>query len=147
MSFPGKRSMLKLKRRDLDAIYRYAEAEYPHECCGLLTDRSSGVASQLHPCRNIQDRLHAEDPEQYPRTSRIGYFLSIRSSSTQSSALRKGAVEGYPASIIPKSTARLISPSTRPSTVRGAKPSLYTFCRPLLSQRSGPSRIPSCRAS
>lgn len=78
MSFSGKRSTLKLKRRDLDTIYRYAEEAYPHECCGLLTDRSSGEASQLHPCRNIQDRLHAEDPEQYPRNSRIGYFIDLQ---------------------------------------------------------------------
>ncbi len=66
--------MLKLKRRDLDTICRQAEEEYPSECCGLLTEAPGGT-SRIHPCRNIQDRLHAEDPEQHPKDSRIAYFI------------------------------------------------------------------------
>ena len=66
--------MLSLPKRDLDRIYAQAVAEYPAECCGVLTARN-GAAVRVHPCENIQDRLHAEDPEQHPRDSRIAYYI------------------------------------------------------------------------
>ena len=52
---------------------RHAREEYPSECCGLLTNGPSGI--QVHPCENIQDSLHAKDPESYPRNSRIAYYI------------------------------------------------------------------------
>ena len=67
--------MLTLTQADLDAIFAQAKAEYPAECCGILTAGPEDGPSTLHPCRNIQDELHAKDPEQYPRDSRIAYFI------------------------------------------------------------------------
>ena len=66
---------MKLRRQDLDQIFSQAGAEYPAECCGILTATAVDAASQVHPCRNIQDELHAKDPEQHPRESRIAYFI------------------------------------------------------------------------
>ena len=52
---------------------RHASEEYPAECCGLLTEGADGI--HVHPCENIQDSLHAKDPESYPRDSRIAYYI------------------------------------------------------------------------
>lgn len=67
--------MLTLTQADLDAIFQQALQEYPGECCGILTAGSDGGQSTVHRCKNIQDELHAKDPEQYPRDSRIAYFI------------------------------------------------------------------------
>ena len=50
-----------------------AVAEYPAESCGVLLVR--GEERRLLPCRNIQDRLHARDPERYPRDARTAYYI------------------------------------------------------------------------
>ena len=67
--------MLRIARRDLEAIYEQAWGEHPAECCGVLTAVPGSDLSRVHPCRNIQDQLHAEDPAQYPRDSRLAYFI------------------------------------------------------------------------
>ena len=58
----------------IDAISRQAIAEYPSECCGIVT--ASASSQRVHPCRNQQDELHAMDPEQHPRTSREAYDIA-----------------------------------------------------------------------
>jgi proteasome lid subunit RPN8/RPN11 len=55
------------------AISKQAIAEYPSECCGIITGKDGG--QRVHPCRNRQDELHARDPEQHPRTSREAYDI------------------------------------------------------------------------
>lgn len=67
--------VLRLSRAELDKVYAQARDEHPAECCGLLTVGPDGGASSAHPCTNIQDRLHAEDPVEYPREARIAYFI------------------------------------------------------------------------
>jgi [CysO sulfur-carrier protein]-S-L-cysteine hydrolase len=57
----------------LAAIYRQARAEFPRECCGYIL--GEGEAAELVPCENRQDKLHALDPETYPRTSENGYDI------------------------------------------------------------------------
>ncbi|MEW6753505.1 MAG: M67 family metallopeptidase [Candidatus Latescibacterota bacterium] len=59
----------------LEQVFGQAEAEYPSECCGVLTAAPDGNDVEVYPCRNLQDRLHAEDPEQHPRDARIAYFI------------------------------------------------------------------------
>lgn len=66
---------MKIRRQDLEVIYAQARQEYPAECCGILTAADADAPSQVHRCRNIQDELHAKDPEQYPREARIAYFI------------------------------------------------------------------------
>ena len=66
--------MLRIPEPEWQRICRQAADEYPGECCGILTT-SAGGAMAVHPCRNIQDELHERDPAQYPRDSRIAYFI------------------------------------------------------------------------
>lgn len=89
--------MLKIKKQDLERIFAQAKAEYPAECCGILTVGADGGASQVHPCRNIQERLHAEDPERYPRTPRTAYFIDSQELYRIVSGAEKagGAVSGF----------------------------------------------------
>ncbi|MFI5400213.1 MAG: Mov34/MPN/PAD-1 family protein [SAR324 cluster bacterium] len=50
---------------------------YPEEVCGVLAGPESDPKrlTAAHPVRNILNRLHAEDPERYPRTAAEGYVL------------------------------------------------------------------------
>lgn len=51
-------------------------AEYPGECCGLLfAPVDEETATGVLPLENVQDRLHALDPESHPRTSRNGFHM------------------------------------------------------------------------
>ena len=67
--------MLQLGKRELERIYKQAADEYPAECCGILSRAGGEQDVRVHPCENIQDRLHAEDPEKHPRDARIAYFI------------------------------------------------------------------------
>lgn len=60
----------------VEQIRRQARDEYPGECCGLLF-AAAGAASvaRVVPMENLQDRLHALDPETHPRTSRNGFHM------------------------------------------------------------------------
>ncbi len=89
--------MLRLRRSDLQKIYDQARDEHPAECCGLLTADSPGSVSAVHPCENIQGRLHDEDPESYPRDSRIAYFIDPKALLNIVSAIEKsgGVVSGF----------------------------------------------------
>lgn len=60
----------------LRQIYAQARAEFPGECCGYLKGR--GDATRLFACKNYMDKLHALDPETYPRTSANGYNFGGR---------------------------------------------------------------------
>lgn len=53
-----------------------AEQEYPKECCGLIL-KSSEVPETFRHIRvkNVQDDLHALDPESFPRTARSAYAM------------------------------------------------------------------------
>jgi len=56
------------------SIEAYALNDYPEECCGLLVEDGSGV-SVLHKCENIQNKLHAKDPEGHPRMAKTAYHM------------------------------------------------------------------------
>ena len=64
---------MQLTKEAVDAMTRQAQAEYPSECCGIVT--GTAARQRAHPCRNRQDELHALDPEQHPRTSREAYDI------------------------------------------------------------------------
>ncbi len=61
----------------LDKINHQAEAEYPKECCGMICGplERKEIFSRVRPCENAQDRYHALDPENFPRTSKTAYFM------------------------------------------------------------------------
>ncbi len=66
-----------LTESELATIRRQAEAEYPAECCGVILVREGqNPDRRLHACRNIQDSLHAKDPERFPRDSRTAYYIA-----------------------------------------------------------------------
>jgi proteasome lid subunit RPN8/RPN11 len=66
-----------LTQAELAAIRKQAEAEYPGECCGVVLVRAGASAERwLYPCRNIQNALHAKDPDRYPRDARTAYYMA-----------------------------------------------------------------------
>ncbi|MBC8134245.1 MAG: Mov34/MPN/PAD-1 family protein [Deltaproteobacteria bacterium] len=63
----------------LEAIYAHARQDYPNECCGIVYgSRDQPIADRATPCQNIQDRLHAEDPQRFSRDARTAYNLDAR---------------------------------------------------------------------
>ncbi len=58
---------------ELAALTAQAAAEYPRESCGVVLVR--GADRRLLACRNVQDALHARDPERHPRDARTAYYI------------------------------------------------------------------------
>ena len=54
-----------------DAIYKHGEADFPDETCGFIFGKDGEL--RLVPMENIQNRLHAEDPERNPRDAKTAY--------------------------------------------------------------------------
>ena len=72
------------------AMFVHAQREYPAECCGIVTEDASS-AQAVHSCENIQDKLHAADPETHSRTSRTAYRMNdMQVMKIQSEAERVG---------------------------------------------------------
>ena len=60
----------------LAAIYAHARREHPNECCGIVYGpKADAIASRAVACVNIQNELHAEDPEKHTRDARTAYNL------------------------------------------------------------------------
>ncbi len=53
--------MITLSREHEDAIRRHGEAEYPHECCGLLIGRTEAngrkTVSEVYPVSNAREEV------------------------------------------------------------------------------------------
>lgn len=62
-----------INKEIIKGICQHAVEEYPHECCGIVTD--SAEKQILHRCINIQNELHAKDPERHPRDARTAYAI------------------------------------------------------------------------
>lgn len=79
---------------ELEAIRAQALEEYPEESCGVIVAR--GDERRVLRCRNVQNELHARDPERNPRTARTAYHIDPRD------LLRIGRLEseGFEVSII-----------------------------------------------
>jgi proteasome lid subunit RPN8/RPN11 len=56
-----------------NAISRHAQESFPDECCGVVLANVDHEIVQ--PVENIQNKLHALDPETYPRTAVIAYAM------------------------------------------------------------------------
>lgn len=59
-----------------EEISRHAAETFPEECCGLIL--FNGKIDEVRRCRNIQNDLHALDPESYPRDATIAYAMDIK---------------------------------------------------------------------
>lgn len=61
----------------LRQCYEHGGQTYPEEGCGVLSGPvgNEGALDGYHPVPNILNRMHAEDPERYPRTAARGYLM------------------------------------------------------------------------
>ncbi len=60
----------------LDMMILRAEKEYPNEACGIVIGpKGIQKAIGVFPIRNIQDELHAQDPQRYPRPAKTAYQM------------------------------------------------------------------------
>ncbi len=59
-----------------EEISRHAKDTFPEECCGMIL--SGGKADVVHRCANIQNKLHALDPQTYPRDATIAYAMDFK---------------------------------------------------------------------
>lgn len=61
----------------LKQCYAHGAETYPEEACGILSGPAdkTDVVDGYHPMKNILGRLHAEDPERYPREPNEGFVL------------------------------------------------------------------------
>ena len=57
-------------------ISRHAVEAFPEECCGVSV--SHGGGDEVRRLNNIQNRLHALDPQTYPRDATIAYAINPR---------------------------------------------------------------------
>lgn len=62
-----------LSEAALAEIGRHAVDTFPDECCGVVLDH--GKRDEVRRLENIQNRLHALDPETYPRLATIAYAM------------------------------------------------------------------------
>jgi proteasome lid subunit RPN8/RPN11 len=67
---------LTLTTRAWEEISRHAVETFPEECCGVIL--RDGATDRIKRCTNIQNRLHAADPETYPRDARIAYAMDLK---------------------------------------------------------------------
>ncbi len=52
------------------AVRAHAAESYPEECCGVIL-----AGGEVHRLVNIQNTLHANDPETFPRDARTAYTM------------------------------------------------------------------------
>lgn len=64
---------MRLAKDIVEIIFRHALETYPCECCGIITGDEN--FQTVHKCENIQNRLHGEDPQRYPRDARTAYTI------------------------------------------------------------------------
>ena len=65
--------MFELNETALASVTNHAVETYPEECCGVILGGDGG--DEVHRLVNIQNRLHATDPETFPRDARIAYTM------------------------------------------------------------------------
>ncbi len=80
---------MKVNKEIINSIYRHAVEDYPDECCGIVTGK--GKEQTVHRCVNIQNQLHAEDPQSHPRGAKTAYAIDrTAADKIYSSAKEKG---------------------------------------------------------
>jgi len=67
---------LTLTEEAWEEICRHAGDAFPEECCGIIL--YNGKTDQVRRCQNIQNRLHALDPQSYPRNATIAYAMDLK---------------------------------------------------------------------
>lgn len=68
--------MIRLTENELQAIKQHSVEEYPHECCGVVLGLPGDPGkTRIQRCTNIQNKLHGQDPEKFPRDARTAYYI------------------------------------------------------------------------
>ncbi len=70
--------MLEIRQQLLEDIYRESEKCYPHEGCGFVIGslvNGKRIASNVIAVNNIQNDVHAKDPQRYPRDAKTAYTI------------------------------------------------------------------------
>ncbi len=65
--------ILVLSETAWNEISRHAEDAFPEECCGVVF--SNDAMDQVCRLKNIQNKLHALDPQTHPRNATIAYAM------------------------------------------------------------------------
>lgn len=60
----------------LNELYAHARETLPEECCGLVLGAAPERYRRVIRCRNELTRLHHEDPAEYPRDGKSGFFMN-----------------------------------------------------------------------
>ncbi|HIE29651.1 TPA: M67 family peptidase [Candidatus Poribacteria bacterium] len=66
--------MLKLSAKAFYEICEHAKRAYPEECCGIILLKDG--MDIVRPCTNIQNKLHAQEPNLYSQTARVAYVMA-----------------------------------------------------------------------
>ena len=67
---------LEISKAEFNKICSQAREEYTTgECCGLLTWEPNNSTISVRKCSNIQNNMHSEDPERFPRTNLNAYVI------------------------------------------------------------------------
>lgn len=64
---------LRLTEAAVAAVAAHARESWPEECCGVIL--GGGRGDEVHRLPNIQNRLHAKDPETFQRDARTAYTM------------------------------------------------------------------------
>ena len=57
-------------------VRAHAVESMPEECCGLVVGNELERYQRVVRCTNEMTALHLQDPEQWPRNGRTGFFMS-----------------------------------------------------------------------
>lgn len=60
----------------LHEICQHALDVAPEECCGLLLGDEDGWARRVVRITNVMTKMHAADPDAFPRDARHAYYMS-----------------------------------------------------------------------
>ncbi len=65
--------MIHLSAKTWDALCEHAQEIFPDECCGAILVTND--REEVRRIANIQNAMHAKDPQQFPRDATIAYFM------------------------------------------------------------------------
>jgi proteasome lid subunit RPN8/RPN11 len=68
--------MIEIETTALEAMHAHAVDGFPEEVCGVVFRSPTGQI--VRRLKNIQNQLHASDPEQFPRTATTAYYMDSR---------------------------------------------------------------------
>jgi [CysO sulfur-carrier protein]-S-L-cysteine hydrolase len=67
---------LQISKLSWEAICQHARETFPEECCGVIISRER--KEEARRIANMQNALHQEDPDAYPRTATTAYFMNTK---------------------------------------------------------------------